>query len=87
MSDDSVIDFPQAFPIKIVGESGNGFDEHVLGLLQPFVEDSARLEFTRTDSRTGRYVSLTVTVMARSREQLDGIYQALTDSPRVLFSL
>jgi hypothetical protein len=38
-------------------------------------------------SKTARYVSLTCTVRATSREQLDAIYQELCDHPMVVMAL
>jgi len=38
-------------------------------------------------SKNGRYLSLTVTINARSREQLDALYSELSKHPMVMMVL
>ena len=38
-------------------------------------------------SKEGRYISLTCTINAQSREQLDGLYMELTKHPMVMMVL
>jgi hypothetical protein len=38
-------------------------------------------------SKAGTYLSLTITIVAQSREQLDAIYQELSSHPLVLMAL
>jgi putative lipoic acid-binding regulatory protein len=40
-----------------------------------------------TPSKAGNFVSVTAVIEAQSREQLDAIYQALTDCEQVLLAL
>ncbi len=47
------------------------------------VEDAVRLQ----PSAEGNFLSVTVTIEARSKEQLDRIYQDLTDCEQVLMAL
>ena len=44
--------------------------------------DGANMEMR--PSSKGKYLSLTCTIRATSREQLDGLYQALCDHPMVV---
>lgn len=77
------LEFPTDFPIKIMGRRDDGFAQAIAELvLQHAPEfDPATLEM-RT-SKDGNYLSLTATVRAQSREQLDALYRALTSHPMV----
>ena len=87
MNSDSVMEFPCAFPIKAMGRSGGQFE----ALVSEIVLRHARLhedhEVRARPSGAGNFISVTITVEAESREQLDRIYQDLTDCDRVLMAL
>jgi len=85
--DSSPLKFPCEFPIKVMGRQEDDFEAHVVALVGGHVGtlDAARVR-TRP-SANGRFLSVTVTIAAVSREQLDGIYRSLTASERVLFVL
>lgn len=86
-TDDTLFDFPCEFPIKAMGETGGDFKELVTRLVRkhyPELPDNAvRVRL----SHGGRYMSVTVTVLARDRRQLDDIYMELTAEERVLIAL
>lgn len=87
MTEESIMEFPCAFPIKIMGEDNPAFRQAVRSLVEKHtgpLEDSA---IQTALSRTERFVSLTITVTAQSREQLDNIYQDLTDHDDVKMAL
>ena len=69
-SEGSLLEFPCRFPIKAMGRSDSGFREPV----------------RTTPSRAGNYLSVTTVIEATSREQLDTIYQELTDCEEVLMA-
>lgn len=79
----SLIDYPSAFPIKVMGEQVDGFVEAMLHVAQQFdpAFDPAAVE--RRPSRTGRYLGLTLTITATSRAQLDELYRTLSSHPMV----
>lgn len=84
----SFIDYPCAFPIKVMGVHNNDFIESVVTIARshdPAFDPDAHLE--KRPSSSGTYVGLTVTVTATSREQLDNIYRALTGHPLVKYVL
>lgn len=83
----TLLKFPCSFPIKAMGEDTSDFEALVLSLMAPHVDETDREAIHRRSSRNGRYVSITVTVRARSRDQLDDIYRALSDHDRVLMAL
>ncbi|MEJ2060368.1 MAG: DUF493 domain-containing protein [Gammaproteobacteria bacterium] len=77
-SRDSLIEYPCDFPIKIAGAAIPEFEQRVLEIVQRHAPEVGAKDLGRRLSRTGRYLSLTVTVRAYSREQLDALYQDLT---------
>ena len=81
------LDFPMRFPVKAMGRSEDSFVELVASLVRPFVDDFENAEVDARDSSGGRFRSVTVTFTARSREQLDDIYRALTGHEQILYVL
>lgn len=83
----SLIEYPCAFPIKVMGVHSDEFVAQVVALvLQHDPAFDARL-IERRPSSSGKYLGLTVTVTATSREQLDNIYRSLTGHPLVKYVL
>jgi len=74
------------FPLKVVGRNEEDFEGFVVSVVQTHAPLSARTVTTRL-SHAAKYLAVTVTFVAESREQLDAIYQELTDSGRVLTAL
>lgn len=85
--EDSPLKFPCEFPIKVMGRDEGGFDAHVRTIVDRNVGPPDVLEVRRRESRNDRFVSVTVTVRATSRVQLDTLYRELTADPRILFVL
>lgn len=83
----SLIEYPCAFPIKVFGQTQQGFLQAVTDLVLQYDPAFTAASITLRNSKTAKYVSLTCTVNATSREQLDAIYQALCDHPLVVMVL
>jgi putative lipoic acid-binding regulatory protein len=83
----SLIEYPSRFPIKVMGVHHETFIEAVVRIAREHDQtfDEATLE--HRPSSSGKYLGLTVTVTATSREQLDAIYRALTGHPLVKYVL
>lgn len=79
----SLIEYPSAFPIKVMGARVDGFREAIVHLARQFdpAFDSATVE--ERPSSGGKYLGLTITVTATSREQLDELYRTLSTHPMV----
>lgn len=79
----SLIEYPSAFPIKVMGAHVEGFTEVVVAVARQFdpTFDPSTIESRR--SRAGNYLGLTITVTATSREQLDALYRTLSTHPMV----
>lgn len=83
----SLIEYPCEFPLKIFGQQQAGFAQAVLEVILQHDPDFAAASMEMRSSKTARYISLTCTVRATSRQQLDAIYQALCDHPLVVMVL
>jgi uncharacterized protein len=79
----SLIEYPSAFPIKVMGAASDGFEEAVVAIAKLFdaAFDTSTIE--RRPSKGGNYLGLTITVTATSREQLDELYRTLSTHPLV----
>lgn len=79
----SLIEYPSAFPIKVMGANVEGFAEAIVMVAQQFDPgfDAATLE--RRPSSSGNYLGLTITITATSRAQLDELYRTLSTHPMV----
>lgn len=84
---DSIIEYPLDFPVKIMGLNSSTFAPTMLQLVRRHAPDVDASTVETRPSREGKYVSLTVTIRAVSREQLDALYQALSDHPLVVMAL
>ncbi len=84
---ESLIEYPCDFPIKVMGPRVDGFADAMVKIAQEFDPsfDPASLEMR--PSKAGNYLSLTLTIRATSRVQLDNIYRALTGHPMVKVAL
>jgi putative lipoic acid-binding regulatory protein len=87
MSEETLLEFPSDFPIKVMGRH----DSNLRALTQAIIErhagpiDDASVR-TRT-SGDGNFLALTYMVRASSRKQLDDIYRELTACKSVLMAL
>jgi putative lipoic acid-binding regulatory protein len=79
----SLIEYPSAFPIKVMGANVEGFVDTVDRIVRQFDPTFDPTSIERRASRGGNYLGLTVTVTATSREQLDALYRALSSHPMV----
>ncbi|MEZ5542708.1 MAG: DUF493 domain-containing protein [Pseudomonadota bacterium] len=85
--EDSALQFPCLFPIKAMGRSGTDLDLVVVEIVRRHVPDLAEGAVRSRASTHGKYISVTVTVTATSRAQLDAIYQDLVDCDTVIMAL
>jgi putative lipoic acid-binding regulatory protein len=83
----SLLKFPCVFPIKIMGRREDGFAQDVAAVVLRHSPDFHPETIEMRTSKNGRYLSITVTLNARSREQLDALYSELSKHPRVMMVL
>jgi uncharacterized protein len=86
-TESSLIEYPCDFPIKIMGRTEPGFAQAIVELVKRHAPefDSGNVEMRL--SKKNRYLSITCTIRATSRAQLDELYQELCDHPGVLMVL
>ncbi|MCU0734722.1 MAG: DUF493 domain-containing protein [Methylotetracoccus sp.] len=81
------LQFPCEFPLKVFGRPGPEFESAVLEIVRRHGVDLAEGAVSARASRNGNYLALTVTFQARSRHQLDAIYQDLVRCRDVVMAL
>ncbi|MEI7762317.1 MAG: DUF493 family protein [Comamonadaceae bacterium] len=80
---ESLIEYPSQFPIKVMGIKSDGL-VHAISLIARQFDpgfDASTIELR--ESKAGKYLGVTVTVTATSREQLDELYRTLSTHPMV----
>lgn len=79
----SLIEYPSAFPIKVMGAQVPGFLEAIVEVACRFDPGFDPATVESRPSKGGNYLGLTITVTATSRAQLDELYRTLTAHPMV----
>ncbi len=87
MNKESLIEYPCDFPIKVFGQSQQGFAQAVMEVVLRHDPGFKPASIEMKSSKNARYISLTCTVRATSREQLDAVYKDLCDHPMVVMVL
>ncbi|MGZ8259404.1 MAG: YbeD family protein [Caldimonas sp.] len=79
----SLIDYPCRFPIKVMGANADGFVRAVTEIARRFDPGFDAAEIELRPSSGAKYLGVTITVNATSREQLDELYRTLSTHPMV----
>jgi uncharacterized protein len=79
----SLIEYPSQFPIKVMGLRADGYVTALTHIAKQFdpTFDASTIELR--ESSGGKYLGVTLTITATSREQLDEIYRTLSTHPMV----
>jgi len=85
--EDDLFDFPCAFPLKIMGFANDDLARVVGDLVRRHAPDFNPATMTVRSSSAGKYISLSCTITATSRLQLDALYRELSSHPLVTFVL
>jgi putative lipoic acid-binding regulatory protein len=83
----SLISYPLDFPIKIMGRSEPGFVQTIIDIVRKHAPDLDESAIELRTSKKNSYLSVTCTIVATSREQLDALYQELGNHPAVAMIL
>ena len=75
--------FPCVFPIKIMGRTQDGFAQSVTEVVRKHAPDFDPATLEMRASKEGTWLSVTATVNATSRGQLDDLYRELVAHPMV----
>lgn len=81
------LQFPCYFPIKAMGITSSELDIQIVQIIRRHAPDIQEGAVTSKLSKNGKYTSVTVTILASSKQQLDAIYQDLSAAPEVLVAL
>lgn len=89
---ETLLTFPCKFPIKVFGKQQaendeRNFEQEVMTIVKKHFKHFEEGDATRRDSKGGKYLSLTVTVTAESKDQLDAVYKELTSHDLVVMAL
>jgi putative lipoic acid-binding regulatory protein len=79
----SLIEYPSQFPIKVMGANVDGFAEAVVSIARQFDTGFDAASVQTRPSKAGNYLGVTITITATSREQLDELYRTLSTHPMV----
>lgn len=83
MADETLLEFPCDFPVKIMGATREGFAQGIVEVVLRHAPDFDAASVELRPSKAGNYLSLTCTVRATSKAQLDALYRELTAHPWV----
>ena len=80
---ESLIEYPSLFPIKVMGLKVDGLVHTITEVAKAFgpAFDASTIELR--ESKGGKYLGVTITITATSREQLDELYRTLSTHPMV----
>ena len=85
--EESLLEFPCEIVVKAMGLADDRFEQLVYELVHAHVPNLGENAVRTRPSKGGKYLSVSVKVMAESRQQMDAIYQDLTAHEKVLMAL
>ena len=85
--EDTLFEFPVDFPVKIMGQASDEFRSLALGIVTRHFGELTADRIEERPSSNGKYLSITCTVFAGSKAQLDDLYRELTSCSQVLVAL
>jgi putative lipoic acid-binding regulatory protein len=83
----TLLTFPCDFPIKVMGKRQAAFAQTIVDVVKRHAPDFDPATLEMRTSREATYLSLTLTIRATSRKQLDDLYRELCDHPMVTMVL
>lgn len=86
-SKDFEIEFPCVFPIKVMGNNHIDFEAAVAEIVRRHAPDLGEGAITSRSSKGGKYLAITVTIKATSKNQLDNIYRELSAHELVIMAI
>jgi putative lipoic acid-binding regulatory protein len=78
---DTLLEFPCDFPLKVMGATREGFAQAIVDVVLMHAPDFDVAGVEMRPSKAGNYLSLTCTIRATSKPQLDALYRELTSHP------
>ena len=77
------IEFPCLYPIKIIGRAGENFQRDAVAVVERHTGSIANDLIKIQNSRESNYLSITVTIAATGKEQLEAIFADLKKLPDI----
>lgn len=77
-NEETLLTFPCQFPIKIMGLQSDSFETAMVMVARKHIPNLGEGSVKSRPSKTGKYLSVTITFQATSREQLDNLYRELS---------
>lgn len=84
---DTLFDFPCAFPVKAMGRADGDIESVVVEILSRHAPGFDPCTLSLRRSSGGKWIAVTAVIEARSRTQLDAIYEELTAHESVVWAL
>ena len=84
---ETLFEFPCEYAVKAMGKFSNDLDVTVMDIVGRHAPDIHNHKLKSKQSKDGNYVSITVTIQAQNKPQLDAIYQDLVAHPHVLYAI
>ena len=84
---EELLSFPCEFQIKAMGKQVTGFDDRVREIVSRHLNGGKILDLRIRESGASKYVSVSCTIEATSRQQLDAIYMDLNSENDILLTL
>ncbi len=85
-TNDDLIKFPCSFPIKVMGLNSEAFTSAVLAIFRKHLQ-LAEFTYSSRLSSSGKYLSMTITFIAESQNQLNAVYEELNSHELVVMTL
>lgn len=77
------IEFPCLYPIKVIGEAGEGFADMVVRIAERHSPGSDTRLVEVMDSKNGRYLSVRIQITATGADQLQALHADLKATGKV----
>ena len=86
-NNNKAIQFPCSYPLKVMGKNTNDFYAVVSAIIEKHIDSGEKATYHSRTSSGNKYISITATFTAQSKEQLDAIYRELNGHELVLTTL
>lgn len=77
------LNFPCEYPIKVIGQDEPDFFSFVVDLVTRHAPEVMPYEFSTNHSSGGKYLSVSITIIAQSREQVNALYKEMGEHKRI----
>ena len=83
----ALMDYPCSFTIKTMGLADTNFEIIALEIIMRHAPEVGEHSMKSKLSKTNKFISVSISLTAQNKQQMDAIYQDLSDCEQVLMSL